>query len=66
MADQPTDYLGSVMAAGSTLIHSNPPLERRDSVMQADRPPCRFAVCRKELAEPRTLEMPKPADEGGP
>jgi hypothetical protein len=25
-----------------------PPLERRDSVMQADRPPRRFAVCRKE------------------
>jgi hypothetical protein len=27
MADQPTDYLGSVMAAGSTLIHSDPALE---------------------------------------
>jgi transposase len=37
-----------------------------DSVMQTDRPPCRFALCRKELAEPRTLEMLKPADEGGP
>ena len=26
----------------------------------------RFAVCREEPPEPRTLEMPKPAGEGGP
>jgi hypothetical protein len=40
-------------------------LERRDSVVQGDRPPHRFAVCRKEPAEPRTLEMPKPATRAG-
>jgi hypothetical protein len=39
--------VGSVMAAGS-----DPPLERRDSVMQADRPPRRFAVCREEPPNP--------------
>ena len=40
------------MAAG---IHTNPrdrPLERRDLVMQADRPSHPFAVCRKELPNP--------------
>ena len=36
-------------------FHTNPPLERRNSVMQADRPPRQFAVCREEPAEPRTL-----------
>jgi hypothetical protein len=30
------------------------PLDRRDSIMQADRPPHPFPVCRKEPAEPRT------------
>jgi hypothetical protein len=39
---------------GSTPIHSDPALERRDSVMQADRPPRRFAVCREELPNPET------------
>ena len=39
---------------------------RRDSIWQADTPPQRFAVSIEELPEPKTLEMPKPAGEGGP
>jgi hypothetical protein len=54
--------------ARCTEFHTDPhdrPLERRDSIMQADRPPHRFAVCRKEPAEPRTPEIPKPATRAG-
>ena len=43
-----------------------PRFQRRNSVVQADRLPRQFAVCREEPPEPRTLEMPKPAGKGGP
>jgi hypothetical protein len=46
--------VGSVMAAGFP-IHSDPPLERRDSVMQADRQPCAIRGVPQGAAEPRTL-----------
>jgi hypothetical protein len=41
-------------------LHSDPPLERRDSIMQAGRPPWRFAVCRRSLPnpEPQTCQSP--------
>jgi hypothetical protein len=35
-----TDCTSRPESADSTVIHSDPALERRDSVMQADRPPC--------------------------
>jgi hypothetical protein len=40
-------------------------LERRDSVMQADRPPCAIRGVSQGAAEPRTLKMPKPASAKG-
>ena len=50
---------------GSTPIHSDPALERRDSVMQADRPPCRFAVCRRSLPNPEPQKCQSPPMRAG-
>jgi hypothetical protein len=43
--------------SGARRFRINPPLERCDSVMQADRPLRRFAVCREELSVPEAARQ---------
>ena len=52
--DAPRSTMCGPLPAGPRVPHHprDPPLERRDSVMQANRPPHQFAVCRKELPNP--------------